>query len=201
MSADDYAAIRSSYGQALQGIMSEYLRTDGARVTRFRNMFKQAVVQAFPDTFDGGWEEGGGELPIDPEANSWLVDRQTQEWGYVDDLFAHLRDDIKKGGDPSQFDGEIADRVEGYCSTLDGVRSTATAMGKLSTGADPLVQFLGNSGRESCQTCVNMLGKWYKLSWVLDNDMLVYPGNENYICNGYKCQHYWRDAKGKIYTT
>ena len=175
--------------------MSEYLNTDGVRVTRFQTQFKRAVVSNFWSAFEEGFQAGGGDLPIVDEALAWMNSAVDREFGFItDNLFVRLRDEIK--GSPDTFAGEIAARAEGYARTLDGVRSQGYAMGSKNV----TVCLGGNDGQESCDTCQKLKGKWMRLSSVIAQDLLIHPGNENYICMGYNCQHYWFDRKGKIYT-
>jgi hypothetical protein len=194
-SGNDYPMIRQSYVSEISGIMSEYLNTDGVRVTRYRNLFKQAVANNFLPAFEEGFQAGGGDLPIGDEELAWLQSAYDREFGFItDNLFVRLRDEIK--GSPDAFDGEIAARAEGYARTLDGVYSQGFAMGS----KDVMVSLGGNDGDESCDTCQKLKGKWMRLSSVIMQDLLIHPGNENYICKGFNCQHYWFDRKGKIYT-
>jgi hypothetical protein len=180
----------------LEGIISEYLNA-GSRITAYRNQFKQAVNHAFYPAFENGYEEGGGSLPLDDNAATWILNRAEQEFDFVDGLFTHLRDDIKKGKGESAFDAEIAARAEGYAKTLDGVRSQGMAQGS----RDVMVCLGGNDGQESCPQCQALKGKWLKLSEVIARGLLIQPGNTNYECKNFFCQHYWYDHNGKVYTT
>lgn len=198
MPNDNYASIRYVYASDIGVIMSDYLRTDGARVTSYRNRFTRAIIQAFFPAFEAGVASSGGELPLDTQSDAWrwINDRINQEIAFDIGLFDHLRDDIKKGSGPDSFEGEIAARAENYAKTLDGVYSQGLAMGS----KDVRVCLGGSDGDESCETCQRLKGKWKLLSEVIAQGLLIQPGNENYICKGYNCQHYWWDQFGKIYT-
>jgi hypothetical protein len=190
----DYPGIRMSYVAEIGGIMSEYLGTDRARVTRYRNLYKQAVVNYFVEAFESGFVEGGGDLPYPSEDSGYIQDAMQREFGFIDGLFEKLRDEFKKPGAP--YEDEIRDRSNGYARQLDGVYSQGLARGSRNVS----VQFMGNDGNESCDTCGRLKGKWMRLHDVIDQGLMVEPGNENYICKGFECQHYWIDRNGKIYT-
>jgi hypothetical protein len=195
LSIGDYAPIRGAYKQETYGIMREYLYTDGARVQKYKNMFKRAINEAFYPAFDQGLIDGGGSLPREPEEHQWIVARVTQEWGFVNLLFDALRD-FKKESTKADYDGEASKRAEGYCRTLDGVYG----QGKVFGAKNKMLTFGGNDGAESCATCQKLKGKRHRASWWKNKDLIIYRGNQNYDCGCWQCQHILFSDKGEVFT-
>lgn len=120
LSLGDYAPIRQAYKYEVWGLITEYLNTDNARITRFRNGMKKAITAAFGQAAAQGWEDGGGGdwwKEADADSREWESNRIYEEFGYVDELFRQLRE-LKKEGDEA-IAGEADRRAEGYARTLE----------------------------------------------------------------------------------
>ncbi len=195
LSVGDYAPIRSVYYQMIYGAMREYLYTEDAKITKYKNYFKRAINDQFYPAFEQGLKDGGSEPPLEPEDESWIQARIPQEWGFVDNLFASLRD-FKKDSDASEWDAETSARAEGYCRTLDGVYSE----GKVRGAKNKMLTFGGQSGKESCITCQKLMGQRHKASWWKNRGLIIERGNSNYECGCWQCQHLLFDDDGNVYT-
>jgi hypothetical protein len=201
MSIGDYAPIRSAYKMEIAGWIVEYLLTDKAKITRFKNGMKKAMVTAFPEAFYQGYTDGGGggREDVSKEDDAWLTAKMNAEMGYIDMLFQSLKA-YRADPDttPDDYQAEAARRAEGYAKTLDGIYSE----GLLRGSKDEMVQFGGTDGAESCPECQKYQGVKHKISWWVRKGLVPgQPGNPHFACRGYNCQHVLFSVKtGKVYT-
>jgi hypothetical protein len=198
LSIGDYAPIRSAYKIECAGYITEYLYSDSVRITRFRNLFKKAILAAFYPAFEQGLIDGGGAAPAEGEDLEWINARVEREFGFVDELFYQLRDLKKEAKDEGAgiLAGVSEARSEGYARTLDGIYSA----GKVRGAANKMLTLGGPDGKESCGTCQRLKGQRHKASWWKNHGLLIYRGNDNYECGCWECQHYLYDDKGQVYT-
>lgn len=199
LSIGEYAPIRSAHKLEISGWIMEYLMTDKARITRFRNGFKKAIANNFDDAFYIGYADGGGgdRTEADADDNAWLAAKIQAEFGFIDMLFQNLkefRSDPETG--PEDYQAEAEKRAENYAKTLDGVYN----QGKTRGDKNKMLTFGGEDGDESCATCQKYKGKRHSAKWWMKRDLLIYRGNNNYECGCYQCQHYHYDDKGNVYT-
>lgn len=178
---------RREYVSIVGAAVHGYLET-GSR--SHKNAMRRAVTEKFPNAFYRGYGEVGGEDTED-EDEKWLTDKENAELGYIDDLFVSL----KKVRDGGEFDSDaIADsHAEGYANTLDAVYSE----GRLRGDRNKMYTFVGDDGKENCATCKRLKGKRMKAKKIIEQELLPAPGNENFDCLCYECQHYWEDDDGK----
>jgi hypothetical protein len=181
-----YEAIRNTYWAEVYDSVEGYLTSDRP-VTAFRNKMLVAMAEAFTDTVYEGYQDVGGELPLDDDTQSWLGDKIATERGYIVDVFARLKEEWD-GLDPI---AEAFARADGYAATLDSILVEA----KLRGSENATLVFGGESGTESCPECQAMLGKKHRIQYILDNDLVPYPGTESYSCHGYECLHFWSNPK------
>ena len=186
----DYSAIRASYIDAIVAAMSNYLHSDSS-ITAFRNSYYRAVIEHFDAAFITGYGDAGGVISEMPEEDrAWFISRQNGELGNVDSLFEGLKILRKEDEGGGSFDAVLR-HAEGYARTLDAIYSEGYMRG----GRDEDFTFAGPDGQESCPECQAMKGKTKKAKWVIDNDMIPYPGTPHYSCKGFACQHYWESEK------
>jgi hypothetical protein len=197
-SVGNYPGTRATYQEIVSSSILEYLRGDVGMLVS-KNAFKQAMVNAFSDSFETGFLEGGGgdTYDPDPEDIDWLAARMEQELGYIALLYYSLKE-IKDGATVEEpvTDEDMKnianDRAAGYARTLDGV----LAQGKLRGKKNIMLTFGGSDGQESCPTCQKYKGVSHRAKWWVSHDLIPSPGNENFECGGYQCQHILSDADG-----
>jgi len=182
----DYEAIRNNYWAEVYDSIEGYLTSDRP-VTAFRNKMLVAMSESFTDAVYDGYQESGGELPLDDDTQSWLGGRVAEERGFIVDLFSRLKQEWD-GIDPI---AEAFARADGYAATLDAVFSQAKMMG----AKNATCEFVGDDGQESCPECQAMKGKRHTIKYILENDLKPYPGTTEYSCHGYHCEHYWVNLK------
>ncbi len=106
---------------------------------------------------------------------------------YMTDALASLR-----GLGDSITEDTINARAELWGGMLDGVYSE----GKLRGSKNMLCYFDGDDGAESCDTCQGLKdGPPRSVKWIIAHQMNPYPGNKNFDCGCWKCEHGWRSVK------
>jgi hypothetical protein len=188
----DLGAINGAYHDAVTKSLIAYF--EGGNVAPSRNAFKKAMIQAFGDAFDLGYETGGGELPIDDDSFGWLEARLNQEAGYIDMLFESAKQ-LRKEEDADYFTWLTA-HVDNYVNTLREIYN----VGSLNAQKDKVVVFTGDDGAESCLDCRKLKGKRHKISWFVARGY-VPPHGQGLECHpGRRCQHYLEDKDGNRVT-
>jgi hypothetical protein len=193
----DYAGIRSKYVTEIQSTMSDYL-LGAIETTAAKGQFKRAVGTAFLDSFETGWidtQGKGATYDPDPEDSDWLATRLEQELSFVDSLFVTMRDMRNDTEEPITED-EIANfasnRASMYGVTLDGIYG----QGRLRSRKNVMLTLEGPDGKESCRTCQKYKGQSHRAKWWIAHDLIPAPGNSNYDCGGWQCQHILTDPSG-----
>ena len=182
-----YQQIRDNYFVAVYDSAQGYLESSRP-TTAFRNRFSEAMTSAFTDAVYLGYENAGGELPLDPDTSSWLSERIVMERGNIDSLFERLFSLRREEGFSAEdIISEANGRANGYAATLDSIYQEA----KMRGGRNATLIFAGRPGKDSCPTCRRLEGKRHRISWIIENDMIPRPGNEKFICGGWNCHHYW----------
>jgi hypothetical protein len=195
----EYVQIRFAYREELSGLIYEYLHTDNVKVTSYKNQYKRAIQEAFYPAFELGIKDGGGEPPAQGADLEWINAKAEAEWGFADSLFSALKElkALAKEEGEQVLDGVPDQRADGYARTLDGIYSE----GKTRGAANKMLTFGGEDGAESCKTCQKLKGKRHRASWWIKKGLMPgQPGNGNYECGGYQCQHYLFDDFGNIYS-
>ena len=176
--------------------MFAYLETDRP-ITAFRNEIRRAVNDAFTLTFYAGFvEEQPPPTEVPDEGLDWVVAQIEQEVAFVDTLFAELKSLRSTAEDPGATVEWVYARAEGYTNSLDAIFAYAKLLG----AKDTMLTFTGIDGEDSCEVCQELKGYRAPASWWIDNDLLPTPGNKNYGCECWNCQHRLEDDEGNVYT-
>lgn len=183
----DLSNINATYHDAISQALASYF--EGGSVTGPRNKMQRAMVEAFGEAFDTGWIEGGAEGVPDGDALGWLNTRVEQEMANIATLFQQA----KELRESESFDVMpwVNARADGYTRTLSAIYGQA----KLLASNDIVLEFGGTDGKENCGTCRKLKGKKRKVSYILENDLFPYPGNQNFECQCFNCDHYWFNPK------
>jgi hypothetical protein len=193
----DYGTIRGTYHDSIYEAITSYL--DGrVGIATGSGMFKKACAAAFVDAFETGFiDTQGSGATYDPalEDSDWLATRMQQEFAFIDSTFQTMKAMIADTENPLTEDEIVQyanNRAEGYCATLDGVYS----QGKLRSRRNVVLTLDGPDGKESCTTCQKYKGQRHRASWWISRDLIPAPGNDNYECGGWQCQHVLSDDSG-----
>jgi hypothetical protein len=181
----DYPRLRSGYVSEIMDIILQYLTSDSS-ITRFRNAYRRAVLEYFDAAYFVGYIDAGGQISdMSAEDRQWILSRMDAEIGYADLLFQGLKALREESG------GDIVAPAQrhalGYARTLDGIY----AQGVMRGGREEQYVFGGPDGLESCPTCQRLKGQAHKASYILDRDLIPYPGNRQFECGGWLCEHSW----------
>lgn len=189
-----YQQMQDGYANDIYAAMNDYL-FNGQSVTKFRNAFKRAVLEYFDGAFHIGYLEGGGVIgEMTEEDRAWLVARQNAEVGYVDILFQDLKAARAQAAETGANLADLAfKKSESYAKTLGAIYSEGKARG----AGNMMLRLEGPDGFESCETCQKYKGQWHTAKWWVENGLVPGPGNHNYECGGYNCQHRLFDREGK----
>lgn len=188
----DLSSINKKYHDAITRALIAYF--EGGSIGASRNAFKNAMITAFGDAFDAGWQDGGGELPIDEEALDWVEARMNQEAGYIDGLMQDARQ-LRKEEEFDYF-AWVTHHADNYTYTLREIFNIASLWVK----RDVMVTFDGDDGKESCPDCQRYKGQRHKISWFVARDA-VPPHGAGLECHpGRRCEHYLRDDAGNRVT-
>lgn len=186
-----YPGTRSDYWHAVYDEVYGYL-TGSRPVTTFVQRLTTAAASAFIGAADAGYEEGGASLPLDDETSAWLRGAIDAELSHIDDLFERLSQEWE-GLDPA---AEATSRAEGYVQTLDAVFSEA----KIRAAGNQMLTLDGDDGKESCAECSKYKGQRHRASWWIRNGLVPAPGNTNYTCGNYNCDHRLFDDDGNDFS-
>lgn len=199
LSLGEYSVLRSAYQSDVSGQILEYLMTEKAKVTKFKNAFKRAITETFPDAFYLGFADAGGGSREDvaKDDDAWLTAKMNAEYGFVDMLFQQLAS-LRSDADTTEADyqAEAERRAAGYAKTLDGVYNE----GRMRGAKDKMLTFGGEDGEESCRTCKKWKGKRHKASFWIKRGLTIYRGNTNFECGCFQCQHFYFDDDGNLWT-
>lgn len=191
--AESIDEANAAYHDTITSELTTYFEEGGA-ITSYKNAFKQAVVEAFYDSFELGWQDGGAELPLGEDEISWIEARINQEFGFIDMLFQEAKE-LRKEEDFDYFSW-ITQRADGYTRMLAEIYNQGT----LRARDDIMVTFDGDDGEESCETCTKLKGKRHKISWFVKRNY-VPPFGVGLECGrGGHCQHGLFDDQGNEIT-
>ena len=185
----DYPTIRREYRLSIYAAVVGYLDSAGA-ITRWKNAARRAVIDHFPESFYVGYAEGGAEEVEDGDER-WLTGRMNEELGYLDDLFASLRD-LRGTVDA---DAEAQLRADGYAATLDAVYAEGILRGKKN---QMLTWHYGDT--DHCDTCAKLDEQRHSAKWYVQRDYIPRKPGAAMDCGGYRCQCYLETDAGEIIT-
>ena len=192
--AESIEEANSTYHDVITESLTSYFE-EGGSIASYKNEFKRAMLNAFYDMYDLGWQDGGQELPIDDEdAQSWIEARVNQELGFIDGLFQEAKE-LRKEEDFDYFEW-ITQRADGYTRMLAEIYNQA----KLRAVDDQMVTFDGDDGEESCETCQSLKGKRHKISWFVKRNYVPPYGIGLQCARGGHCQHHLYDDEGNEVT-
>ena len=186
-----YEGVRNDYWASVYDAVEGYLNSSQP-ITSFRNSFYNAMNSAFQTAAEYGYADGGGEVPLDDKAQSWLDGMIAGEKANITALFQTLKD---KRGDVDAINEAFA-RAEGYSSTLDSIYSQAMMWG----AKNPVLTWHLGQTEKHCATCAKLDGKKHRASWFMDRGYIPKQPGASMECGGYNCDCTLTDKDGNEYT-
>ena len=185
-----YDALRNDYWARVYDSVETYLEASRP-LTLYRNSMQNLVTDYFQEAVELGYQDGGATLPLDDDTQGLVDNAISSEIGHIQDLFVGLRDNSIP-----DYASEAFARADGYAGGLDAIYN----LGKISAVGNKMLTFDGDDGKESCPDCQRLKGQRHRASWWLDQDLVPRPGNDNFECKGYNCEHYLVDDNGDQFT-
>lgn len=180
------ASVARRFGAELRAIVNA---SGSVSVGDVRKLVKTAVGDAYGE----GLKQGG--VPIDEMTDDdamMIIELGENQLAHVPDFVKAIRE---ARGDRAAQRAILDNRVPLWVASIEAAGEYGLASAKqnemvefrVRTGADP--------SDESCRTCRRLLGKRHRRKWVVANEMMVHPGNENYECGCWRCPHDWLPLK------
>jgi hypothetical protein len=149
-------------------------------------------VDAFVQAAELGYEDAGGELPMDSETLAWLGDAQSSELTNIDNLFSRLKQEWD-GLDPIN---EAFARADNYSKTLDAIYTQFKMWGD----KNQMLEWVLGATEVHCDTCAELSGQKHKATWYLSHDYIPRKPGASMDCNGYNCDCSLVDKDGNEVT-
>jgi len=189
--ADSYGAIRDALWIAVYDSVYDYLNGD-LSIASARNKMTLALSEAYINSADIAYQDGGGTLPLDDDTASYANGELQAQLGFVDSLFATLKG-LKKEDDYNA-NSEASDHADGYSNSLDSLYNSVKVM----AAGNTMLTFTGDDGKESCNDCKRYKDQRHRASWWMSHNAV--PPNRSFICGGYNCDHMLVDDDGEEFT-
>lgn len=184
--------INARYNKEIVAALTTYF--EGGNATSPRNQFRQAMTEAFNSAFDTGYIDGGGELPADPEAVSWLQTQLNQEVSYIDGVFQQIKE-LRKD-EEFDFFTWVTSKADAYTLTIASIYNGAALWAKKN---QMLTWHLGNTEKH-CATCSQLDGGSHRASWYVKYNYIPRRPGAAMKCGGYYCDCSLTDKDGNEVT-
>lgn len=191
--AGTYAGTRGDLWAAVYDAVYDFLNSN-AQVGTYARPMATAVSKAYIETTDIAWEDGGADLPVEEDTQSWAKSELDAQLGYVDSLFQTLKALRKEGDfDPITEAFRAADR---WASAMDGFYNAV----KLAAAGNKMLTWnLGNT-EQHCETCAKLDGQRHRASWYSSRGYYPRKPGSNTECGGYRCDCSLTDDNGNEMT-
>lgn len=174
--------IVTRFKRDLKQVVRGYCR-GGSTPTLLVGELRDLVETAVSDAFYAGLAEGGISVRDAGEdeaqrADDLALDQLEHVEGFADAI-------ADACGDRDAVSAVNA-RVELWGRSVQAAGEAGINMAL----ENEMVEFGGEDGDESCATCQSLKGQRHRRKWWEQNGLVPgQPGNENFECGGYKCQH------------
>lgn len=189
-----YSKIKNTFKDFITNIVDDYFN-GVLNAYDFGEKVKSTVEELYPLAYIAGMKaQGGSELDFDAEqqafVRSLIMDKEDGEFKYIANLIQNMNQTTMTKLD-------LLDRMNLYLNSLD----EAFSLGAVSVSHNNMLTFKLGPTEEHCKTCSRLNGKRHKAVWWESHGYIPgQPGNENFECEGYKCQCRLIDDKGKPVT-
>lgn len=193
----DYSSIRDRFWDAVYNAVEGFLTSNQQPGTASRTM-ATALSQAYIEGGDVAYQDGGGDLPLDPDTAAWARGEIDAQFGFVDSMFQTLKSLRKEG----EFDAgdEAQARAVSWTYALDGFYN---AVKMRAAGNKMLTWNLGNTEKHchvGTYNCASLAGQRHRASWFVARGLTPRKPGSNTTCGGYNCDCYYTDDNGNEFT-
>lgn len=143
-----------------------------------RALVKRAIEDAY---FEGLAEAGIPPEELTDEDALSIVELNERQQEHILSFTADMR---AARGD-RDAEQAMVDRVELWAGSVNAAGQAAIN----SAQENQMVEFGGDDGEESCETCSRLKGQKHRRKWFVSKGLVPAPGNENFECQGFRCQH------------
>ena len=183
------AIFRAAVYDVVEGYLSSTQYAPGPRLS-----MSTALSQAYLETLDAAYQDGGGELPVDADTAAWARGVIDAQFGFIDELFENMRQLRKEGEtDPAAYANA---RADAYASALDGFYTEAKMYGSKNV----MLTWRLGATEKHCKTCASLDGQSHKISWYIDRDYIPRKPAAGMECGGWNCDCTLTDKNGNDYT-
>lgn len=191
----NYPTIRSTFVDALTETSLSYLSGNRKDVTL--HSAQRATALAYMQAANAGFRVNApaGER-MEADDAEFVAAETDDELGFVESLWDDLAE-VRARRKPDEDISAPHARIQIFANSLDALYSEMALRGAKYL----MLTFDGDDGKESCATCRRLKGQRHRSKWWLEKGLVPgVPGNENFICQGYNCEHYLRDDDGNRVT-
>lgn len=193
--AEDYDVIRADLVTRIGEAFMDFVSQSGG-VTRFRNAAGRALTEDIDAAFHRGYTDAAGaDAETEQDDEDWVTSKQGEQRDFMAAAFESFKD-VRTNETATQ--DYIDGRAEVWGGMLDGVYSE----GMLRGSKNEMCYFDGDDGAESCETCQDLkAGPPRSVKYILAHNLIPHPGNTEFECGGWKCEHGWRSVKTDKWVT
>lgn len=191
--AGDYDSIRDRLYDAIYSAIVTFLESNQQAGTGARAM-SDALSQAYVEAADVAYQDGGADLPLDPDTAAWARAQLESQFGFVDALFETLKA-LRKEGD---FDAaaEGTRRAENYASALDGYYNSIV----LRAAPNKMLTWVLGNTEKHCKDCSKLNGQRHRASWYSARGYFPRMPGSATECGGWRCDCSLQDDDGNEVT-
>lgn len=187
----DLAATEEAFNSAFTNIINGAVAGDYTRAQAQRQLAR-LLQRTCPQGYVDGLSDGGVEISSPDELerdDQRMVEKMLNAQGvFVNDLMATVYSD--DGITNAQADIKSQQWFSG--SVLPFYQA-----GLQASGIDPMMEFVGDDGKESCEDCKRLKGQRHRLSDWVDRGFDP-PNGDNLACHdGHLCQHRLEKVRGR----
>jgi hypothetical protein len=146
---------------------------------RFGSVLRAQLRRLGQMAFQDGLRDGGVNDPLGDDDLETVSDWLSEQSSFV----SKFADEIFKEG---LTDNEIASRAEAWANkSLEAMFNA----GRYSADKNSMMEFVGDDGDESCETCQRLKNQRHRLREWKKRGLVPREDTDNYICGGWRCVH------------
>ncbi len=186
-----YDDTRAEFIAALTDLIQGGLNEEVNR-RRFGTVLRAQLRRLGQMAFQDGLRAGGVNDPLSDDdletVGDWLAQQSSYATAFANEIF---KDGLT--------DAEAASRAEAWANKS---LEAAYNAGRFSADKNAMMEFVGDDGDESCETCQRLKNQRHRFKEWKRRALVPREDTDNYACGGWQCQHRLeptdQPAKGKF---